>query len=410
MNNGLIIGDAIGSGLRTYQQLQNIDANKQTMGLRDEQAKMQREQHAAQMEAIKEEKIIRGMKVDEIKGDQLRKVNEAFAWSMYNAQGMPDEYKKLIAAHPNLDAQRLMSDEAGNALSTIDAIAAGKIHFSSTEAAEAFNFLNPEISLGATENRKVKTSRLYPGGSPSTLRVGLRVEGDPKERPLTVHRSSRDDDPVREVSVDEQIQKAMIMKSYREMLMSDQGRQWFIKTHLPQLNQQVSAKDQSAIEYNKSRANYYNTKASKVRDESDSGGAGKLPAKAQMVNFYKAMGYDDDDAIAMANDSAGSPQKFVTDYSKMLLETSRDGNGDPTMTTDQAFEKSLEVYNASFRRKPANGSELAVREEKRGATPALITRPGGTAQAPTAAVEFLKKNPDQAENFKAKYGYLPEGF
>lgn len=31
-------------------------------------------------------------------------------------------------------------------------------------------------------------------------------------------------------------------------------------------------------------------------------------------------------------------------------------------------------------------------------------------QAPSSAVEFLKKNPNQAAAFKAKYGYLPEGF
>lgn len=34
----------------------------------------------------------------------------------------------------------------------------------------------------------------------------------------------------------------------------------------------------------------------------------------------------------------------------------------------------------------------------------------GQAQAPAAAVDFLKKNPNQAAAFKAKYGYLPEGF
>ena len=30
-------------------------------------------------------------------------------------------------------------------------------------------------------------------------------------------------------------------------------------------------------------------------------------------------------------------------------------------------------------------------------------------QAPASAVEFLKKNPNQAEAFKAKYGYIPAG-
>ena len=34
----------------------------------------------------------------------------------------------------------------------------------------------------------------------------------------------------------------------------------------------------------------------------------------------------------------------------------------------------------------------------------------GGAKAPTTAVEFLKKNPSQAQAFKDKYGYLPEGF
>lgn len=34
----------------------------------------------------------------------------------------------------------------------------------------------------------------------------------------------------------------------------------------------------------------------------------------------------------------------------------------------------------------------------------------GQAQAPAAAIDYLKKNPNQAAAFKAKYGYLPEGF
>ena len=34
----------------------------------------------------------------------------------------------------------------------------------------------------------------------------------------------------------------------------------------------------------------------------------------------------------------------------------------------------------------------------------------GQVQAPAAAIDYLKKNPNQAAAFKAKYGYLPEGF
>lgn len=40
-----------------------------------------------------------------------------------------------------------------------------------------------------------------------------------------------------------------------------------------------------------------------------------------------------------------------------------------------------------------------------------ISAPGqAAAQAPASAIDFLKKNPDQSAAFKAKYGYLPEGF
>lgn len=41
-----------------------------------------------------------------------------------------------------------------------------------------------------------------------------------------------------------------------------------------------------------------------------------------------------------------------------------------------------------------------------------IAAPGAQARtpAPAAAIDYLKKNPDQSAAFKAKYGYLPEGF
>lgn len=48
-----------------------------------------------------------------------------------------------------------------------------------------------------------------------------------------------------------------------------------------------------------------------------------------------------------------------------------------------------------------------------GALKASIAAPGSkpaVTQAPALAIDFLKQNPAQAAAFKAKYGYLPEGF
>jgi hypothetical protein len=33
-----------------------------------------------------------------------------------------------------------------------------------------------------------------------------------------------------------------------------------------------------------------------------------------------------------------------------------------------------------------------------------------TAEAPQGAIDYLMSNPQVAEQFRAKYGYLPEGF
>lgn len=101
----------------------------------------------------------------------------------------------------------------------------------------------------------------------------------------------------------------------------------------------------------------------------------------------------------------------------MIIEASKDGNGNATITPEQAITQSLKIYEANFKPRSLRKSDLPKKDAaqnivtnlmrgKQEQPPPIPMR--ARTQAPQAALDFLKENPDQAENFKAKYGYLPE--
>lgn len=58
----------------------------------------------------------------------------------------------------------------------------------------------------------------------------------------------------------------------------------------------------------------------------------------------------------------------------------------------------------------ARAAELKRKDARRAPAPTGRTRGQTAGGAPAAAIELLRQNPQYADQFKAKYGYLPEGF
>ena len=235
--NGMVQGAQFAQGL---QQAEDQRQERKEIGtLRKLAEQRQAQSHTLQMQNAQQEQQLRGMQIDKFNEAESERMNKAMAWSLYNAKSMPKDYQDLIATHPNANAQRLISDEYGKALDTLEAAATGKIDYRHPDVGKAFDLVNPEIQLGATQGRKVRTARLYPGKTPGTVMVGLHVDGDPDERPLTVNRSSDPHDAVKEVSIEQLIQRVQTAQQYRHMLLSPEGRDWFIKTTIgPELAQQ----------------------------------------------------------------------------------------------------------------------------------------------------------------------------
>ena len=430
--SGLRLADAIGHGLNTYAQLQGIDANKQQMemeknrSLRDAQAfEMDKEAHA-------ENKKFNSLRMKQLEQADQEKLSALLAKKLYamDAGGNNfsdrerEEYLKLTGGSRLADPDYLSRPEVGAALEIYPKVMTGEIHRNDPRAIEAINTI-VNVQRGATDGRQVRINRVEPSADGQGVYLGLHVKNpDGTENPnavLTDNRSADPTDKVSSISFDELNAIYDNATKMRSIVTNPKYRQALYREYGLGAPEKVSAKDQSLIDKNKAQSQYYNAKATAAAKAEATGGAGGkgMPAKAQMISFYKGLGYSDEDSIAMANDAASSPEKFATTYSKMLFDASKDYNGKPTITPEDAFKKSMEIYNSNFR-KSKKDSEPEEPKKDLLASIVGITQDSnqqsfnGTGmkkpviKAPQAAIDFLKANPDQAQNFKAKYGYLPD--
>lgn len=427
-NDGLSTANFVSGAMQGYSFMQGVEDNRlrrkeveANRGLRDATESRAQQSHAAQMQSHEQNQKINAIRFSELDEAKTQKMNKALAWSMHNATEMPEEYRSLVSTHPNLDAQRLMSDEAGKYLETLEQAATGKVDYRSPEVAEAFDFLNPEIGLGASGGRRVKTSRLVPGKTPGTIMVGLSVEGDNDVRPLTERRSADDDDPVREVPLEQLIQKAQTMKLYRQMMLDPKGREWFIKNNLPEVAgadnggwSEIKTDEKTGVTYQR------NLKTGEVKQldprktvGGGKGSSGQASALEKEVEYLKSIGLPQETALDIATNSKQDPAAHIISIAKAISETGGLPIKDAIDQAKSVYEEKLGRKLTKPEAKKIEGAQLASQINQislggKAPTETKIPMRRPQQQAPSAAIEYLKANPDSAEFFKQKYGYLPE--
>ncbi len=420
--------------------------NMEDRKLRREQAQQQEQRaaqsHALQVEGAEQQRQLTGMRIDQINEENAAKMNRALAWSLYNAKNMPQEYQQLVAAHPNLDASRLMSDEYGSALDTLEKASKGEIDYRSPEVGKAFDLVNPEIQLGATGGRKVATKRLYPGRTPGTLMVGLAVDGDPSERPLTERRSADPDDPVKEVPLDLMIDRVVTAKKYREYLLSPQGREAFIRQNIGDelskaelQNKKLSLEAAKAsrsvgqdawgpIQYDEKTGAAYQANANgQVRwgpKASGPGGSGGGKTTQRQLDYRFAidqMGMDQSAALEWAS-SDKTPTERAEAYANRMVQAEVQSGAQPDgYVPADSWKAHREQFMQAYGSYGGDGAKAKPEPKPTPAPPPLLADPSAQQQgatqprkAPQAAIEALRKNPSLKAQFQEFYGYTPDGF
>lgn len=447
MRNGLSTATAIDGALRGAQQAQSIIGQHKQMGLMDAQEKRAQESHDARMAESGQRRNFHQEKMDDYRSDRRRQQEEEARQALIRSglaranalkrEDMSKEDLELIERYPLADVEYLQSEEMGNALQTLKGVMSGQTKLpynekgaidlsQNPELADALMALDPNLVRGNKDGKKVRPHFLIPSEDGKTIRVGLDVDGDDRVRPLTVNRSSADDDPVMEVRTADLINNIMAAERARELTSRPEFYQYLAESEGLAAPQQDKPRYSEPFRHKELGWVQMGPDGQMHPVKSGAGGKGAggsdLPAKAQMIEYYKAAGYDEEDAIHMANSAVSSREKFAQDYSKMLLEAYKDQfdeDGNPVLSPSDAIQQALQVYDQNFRRtKRGKSSTGNVPETDMGQQAGAMLDGRGPMrpqrQAPPAAIERLKADlaaGDQSalQEFEEYFGYVPDG-
>lgn len=411
--------------MRGAEFVSNMQDRQQRAGLLQAQEQRAQESHAAQMQNAQQAQEINAIRVRDLNDAHIDKMNKTLAWSLHGLKDAPEETRKFLSLHPNLDASRIMSPEYGQSIDTLEKAAQGQIDYRHPDVAKAFDMLNPEIGLGATQGRKVSTSRLYPGKTPGTVMVGLRVDGDPEERPLTERRSSDPNDPVKEVKLEDLFGRLQAAKQYRGFLADPENQQYFIQQTIgPELAKRNLESQKIGLQMQKLRNDAVDsapTTYGELQTDPETGqryqknskgeikwapqprvGAGAQATQRQKDYDFAVtkLGMDQDAALEWASSDKTPTERAEAYANRMVQAETVGGNFPEGYKPNEAWKAHREAFMNEYGNFGKGDKQPKPSAQPKQAQP--------IKQAPQGAIDALRGNPELKDQFQAKYGYLPE--
>lgn len=277
------------------------------------------------------------------------------AYAMEKSGYVP-EYSKEEQEALELFPQLRRDYDMTGALQVAEEVIAGKRNINSPEALESINVLFPEIQTGADDGRKRRVTQVVPGKNPNTLVFGLEVEGDTQTRPLTVRRSSDDNDPVKQVSVEDMVKKVASLKQLNELKNNPKFRQFLIHraglagSPQPAYSDITTDEKTGLIGQYEQGTNKFNPLGSANGAAIKGGRGAGTPADYQLAKLIQQEAQNEgspmsfNQAYQMAKASVSDPARYVADYVKNAMAAQEDSPSAQRRSPQQLEQEAIQSY------------------------------------------------------------------
>lgn len=244
--------------------------------------------------------------------------------------GLTEKQRHAVQIIPQLDMNYLMADETRTGLTALKELgiqatnpATAQEALKRINAPENLAHLNrvfTEVQTGASDGRKRTITSMIPGPEEGTVLLGLAVENDPKQRPLTNNRSSDPNDDVMVVRIADLQNKVDKSLQVIDLMNTKEGRATIVKRYAPdQADRYSDVKldpvsglfGQTNLNTNKFEA-MGNGKIGKLSGFGGGGGGGKETKRIQLERYYiNERGMDPESARRWAMTADLNPADFI---------------------------------------------------------------------------------------------------